>query len=96
METKELYEKKRRAQLDEWAAEIKKLKARASKAGADTRLELDRRIGELQRQIARGRTALAELADAGEEAWDDLRDRIDATWDEVEKRVKAALKKSDD
>lgn len=96
MDRKRLYEQKRRAQLDAWAAEIKKLKARASKAGADARLELDRRIGELQRLVARGRTMLAELAEEGEEAWDDARDRIDATWEKVEASARAVLNRSDD
>lgn len=96
MDKKELYEQKRRAQLDEWAAEIKKLKAKASQASADARLELDRRVGALQRQIARGRTLLAELAEEGEDAWEGARERVETTWIDLEASAKAAMKRLKD
>lgn len=92
MDDRELYEQKRRAQLDEWAAEIKELKAKASKASADARLELDRRVGALQRHVAQGRTLLSELANESADAWEEARERVDSAWSELEAGAKAAVK----
>ena len=48
MSEKQAYEKKLEAQLDAWSADIDKLKAKADKVGADTRLEIERRVKDLQ------------------------------------------------
>ena len=41
---KELYQQKKQAQLDEWTAEVKELKAKASGASVDAQLELNKKI----------------------------------------------------
>ncbi|MFA7083700.1 MAG: hypothetical protein WC141_04095 [Arcobacteraceae bacterium] len=40
MQDKELYEQKKQAQLDEWKADIDKLKAKASMMNADAQIKI--------------------------------------------------------
>ncbi|KHE91831.1 MAG: hypothetical protein K8F52_03055 [Candidatus Scalindua rubra] len=48
MDDKELYQQKKQAQLDEWKAEIDKLKAKASGASADVQLEMNKQSRRLK------------------------------------------------
>ena len=44
MDDKKAFEKKQRARLDEWAAEIDKLKARAERADAEARIKINEEL----------------------------------------------------
>ena len=44
MSDKKLYQQKMQAQLDEWRAEIEKLKAKASRASADAQMKMNKQI----------------------------------------------------
>ena len=48
MSIKEEYEQKLQAQLDEWSAEIEKLKAKVDNAEADTQLKYYKQIEEIR------------------------------------------------
>ena len=65
MGDKELYEQKKQAQLDEWKADLDKLKAKASGASADAQLEMNKQIKALESKIEEGKAKLSELAKAG-------------------------------
>ena len=73
MNEKELYQQKMQAQLDEWNAEVERLKARASGAKADAQLEMNKQIKALEGKIEDGKVKLAEISDASEEVWDSMR-----------------------
>lgn len=77
MDERELYQQKRKAQLEEWQAEVDKLKAKARKAGADAQISLTRRLDDLERKLEDGRAKLSGLAESGQERWEAARDRID-------------------
>ncbi len=81
MSEKELYQQKKQAQLDEWKAEVDKLKAKASGASAEAQLELNKQIDVLEGKIEEGRTKLAEIADASEDAWESIKDGAESAWD---------------
>lgn len=83
MNEKELYQQKKQAQLDEWQAEIEKLKAKASELSADARLEINAQIEALQGKIEDGKSKLAELADASEGAWESIKDCVESTWNSM-------------
>jgi len=51
---RDLYEKKLRAQRDEWKAELATMKAQAEGARADAQLTWKREVEELEPEIARG------------------------------------------
>lgn len=72
-ETKKIYEQKIQAQLDEWEAEIDKLKAKADQAEADARLKYYNQIEELQARHEEAAEKLAELKAASSDAWKDIK-----------------------
>ena len=83
MNDKELYQQKKQAQLDEWKAEVDKLKAKASGASADAQLELNKQIEILEGKIGEGKTKLAEIADASEDAWESIKEGVESAWDSM-------------
>ena len=83
MSEKELYQQKKQAQLDEWKAEVDKLKAKASGASADAQLELNKQIEALEGKIESGKTKLAEIADASEDSWESIKVGVESAWDSI-------------
>ena len=83
MNEKELYQQKKQAQLDVWKAEVDKLKAKASGASADAQLELNKQIEVLEGKIEEGKTKLAEIAGASEDAWESIKEGAESAWDSM-------------
>lgn len=90
MSMKEAYEQKLQAQLDEWGAEIDQLKAKADNAKADAQLDYYKQIEELRSMQESARNKLAELKDAGDDAWQDLKAGIDSARDSLGHALKSA------
>jgi multidrug resistance efflux pump len=90
MSMKQVYEKKLQAQLDEWSAEISKLKAKADGAAADKQLEYYKKIEELQAMQVTATNKLTELKNASDDAWEDLKVGIDSAWDSLGHAFKSA------
>ena len=93
MNEKELYRQKYQAQLDEWKAEVAKLKARAAGATADVQIEMNRHAKELDHRMRDASAKLAELAAASEEGWDSVRKNVEKSWDALKAGVSAAAAK---
>jgi len=93
MSKKELYKQKMQAQLAEWEADIEKFKAKASGASANVQLELNKEINLLKVKIAQGKTKLAELADASEDAWESIKEGVDSAMDSLKAAVSDAKSK---
>lgn len=83
MNDKELYQQKMQARLDEWKAEVDKLKAKASGASADVQLDMNKQIKVLERSIEEGKAKLSELAEASEDAWGSIKDGVESAWDSL-------------
>jgi hypothetical protein len=90
MSMKKAYEQKLQAQLDEWSAQIAKLKTKADGAEADAQLEYYKKIEGLRSMQETAANKLTELKDAGEDAWDDLKAGIDSTSDSLDNALKSA------
>lgn len=90
MSMKEAYEKKLQSQLDEWRAEIDKLKAKADSAEADTQLQYYKEIEELRSMQDAASEKLVELKDAGDDAWEDLKAGLDSAWTSLSISVRSA------
>lgn len=90
MSMKEAYEQKLQAQLDEWGAEIDQLKAKADNAKADAQLDYYKQIEELRSMQESTSNKLAELKDAGDDAWQDLKAGIDSARDSLGHALKSA------
>jgi uncharacterized coiled-coil DUF342 family protein len=80
MSNREAYEQKLKAKLDEWQAEIDKLRAKARGAEADARIEREKEAERLEAKRDEMRQKLKEMREAGDEAWDDLRDGAERAW----------------
>jgi chromosome segregation ATPase len=78
MSMKDAYEKKLRAELDEWHAEIEGLRARADKAEADARLKYYEHIEELRVRQEAAREKRDELQASGDDAFEDLKAGVDS------------------
>ncbi len=90
MSMKDAYEKKLQAKLDEWSADIDKLKAKADSAEADAQLEYYKEIEELRTMQETASKKLDELRDASDDAWEDLKAGIDSAWDSLSRSIKSA------
>ena len=90
MSMKKAYEQKLQAQLDEWSAEIDKLKAKANSAEADTQLKYYKKIEELQSMQEAATNKLTELKDAGDDSWEDLKAGTDSAWGSMAKAMTSA------
>lgn len=81
MTDKELYQQKKQAQLDEWKADVGKLKAQASNVSADVQLEFNKQIGMLETKLEEGKVKLSEFAGASESAWESIKEGVESAWD---------------
>jgi len=93
MNDKELYQQKKQAQLDEWRAEVDKLKAKASEGIADAQLEMHKQIKALESKIEEGKTKLSQLAESGDDAWESIKDGVESAWDSLKSAVSDAAAK---
>lgn len=66
--------------MDEWKADVDKLKAKASGVSADTQLELNKQVEALEGKIGKGQTKLGEIADASDEAWESIKQGVESSW----------------
>ena len=90
MSMKKAYQNKLQAQLDEWSAEIDKLKAKADRAEADAQLEYYKEIGELRSMQKEASSKLLELKNSSDDAWEDLKAGMDSSWNMVGNALKSA------
>ncbi len=77
MNSKDAYAKKTEAQMDEWAAEVKKLRAKAEQADADARIKMNEEIDKIQARQALASEKLEDLKASGEDAWEDIKLGLD-------------------
>lgn len=90
MTSKDAYLKKAHAKLDEWNADLEKMKAKLSAADADARIKLNESVEELEAQRDEMKKKLVELERASEEAWEDIRDGMESAWNRVAASIKDA------
>lgn len=90
MDSKEAYQDKLKAQLDEWSAEIAKLRAKAEQAQADARLKYLKEVEDLRVHQAKAEAQLHELQRAQGEAWKDMKSGVESAWDEMGDAMKRA------
>lgn len=90
MGIKEAYEQKLQAQLDEWKADIDKLKAKANEADADAQIEYYNQIDELRAMQETARNKLTELKESSDDAWEDLKAGIESARTSLGNALKSA------
>ncbi len=83
MSAEDAYVQKMQSKLEELDAQIDQLKAKASGASADAKIEFHEQIETLKECQKEGKEKLAELNDAGEDAWEDIQDGMESAWNKV-------------
>ena len=79
------------SQIGEWQKELNDLGARADKAGARAKDELQAQIRELNTHLDDARTKLRQIQDVGPDAWEDVRAGFEKSWTEMRGAFKSAL-----
>lgn len=90
MNEKTAYEKKQQARLDEWAAEIDKLKAKAKRADAEARIKLNEEIKEAEAMQQKVEDKLAELRSNTDDAWTDIKSGLDEATESLGESLRSA------
>jgi len=90
MEDNDAYIQKLHARLNEWNAEIDKLKAKADKTAAESRIEFQTQLEKVQQKRTEAEKKLSEVREAGEGAWEDLKSGVQGAWDGMEQALKSA------
>ncbi|HKK84828.1 MAG TPA: hypothetical protein VJ942_04815 [Roseovarius sp.] len=93
MADKDTYEKKLKAQLDEWQANIDKMRAQAEQASADAQIKYQDQINELRSQRDEMEDKLKELQNSQAAAWNDVKAGADKAWDQMTKAMQDAWKR---
>jgi chromosome segregation ATPase len=83
MNKKDLYKQKLQAQLDEWQADVNKMKAQLGGASVGAKMEINQELNQLEANLAEGREKLEELSQATEDNWENLKDSLDETWEGI-------------
>jgi len=83
MATKEAYQQKLQAQLDEWDAKLDALSAKAREFTADARIGYENELETLRTKRASARKTLEELGARGENAWEDMKDGLERLRDDM-------------
>jgi len=83
MSDRKLYQQKKEAQLNEWQADIDKIKAKTSMASADVQIEMNKQIDILEKKIDEGKTKLSDLADAADDMYESMKEGVESAWDSL-------------
>ncbi len=88
-EMKDAYVAKMEAQMSEWGARLKEMKAKAEKAAAQGRIEYQQKLNQAkaEEKQEQARRKLDELRVAGEERWEALKSGVEGAWAELKKSV---------
>lgn len=84
------YIEKFKTKLDEWDSEIDELEAKALKASADIKYELEDQLTSLRLKRDLARLKMTEVKDASEEAWVDIKEGADEAWSSLKEAIEKA------
>lgn len=90
MTTRHEYIEKLKNKLDEWEADIDEFEANTQKTTTELKFELEDQITALKVKRDIAKLKLAELMDAGEEAWQDIKDGADEAWGSLKEAIEKA------
>lgn len=91
--SRELYQERIEATLQEWGGEIEKLRKKADQLGAEARVKYRDQIEDLHARQETARRKLDELKKSGGEAWEDIRKGAESAIEELKKGVESAVGK---
>lgn len=90
MSERKAYEKKLQGQLDEWRAEIDKLKAEAESAEGDAGLVYHQQVEDLRNRQEDASERLEEMKAVSDDRWENLKVGLDSACDSLSRAIKSA------
>ena len=84
-QTKEDFQKKLEAQLNELDAKIAKLREKGRDLKDDAKVQWDQKMSDLEKKREAARAKLTEVGQSSADAWEDVQKGAQSAWDEVEK-----------
>lgn len=90
-QSKELYQKKMEAKLDEWNARLDEMKAKAQQADAEARIEIMDQVEALRQNRDSFREKLEALKETGGDAWKDIQVGLDNAYSEMKTSLERAM-----
>lgn len=90
MSKRDAYVQKLHAKIDEWNADIDKLKSKADQVEADSKIEYQTQIEMLKQKREDIEKKMAEMTRSGEDAWEDLKSGADLAWEAMNEAIKSA------
>ena len=91
--TKELYQQKVDAQINEWGARVDVLKAKAEKATVEAKIEIHKQAEELTRLQETARKQYDELKAASADKWEAAKHGVEEQWQQLSGAVETLWKK---
>ena len=89
LENKEAYLGKLKAKLDEWNAEIDRLKAKAAAANIDLKNEIETKVGDLESRRQKVEQKMQQLREFSDKSQEDIMDRLQRAWQDLSYAVKS-------
>lgn len=83
MSERDAYRRKVEAQVEEYAAKLQALKAKAKHALAEGRIAAHKELDEVEGRLEAARAKLRELGEAGDEAWEKVKSGFESAWGSV-------------
>jgi len=87
------YQQKIEAQIDEWSADLKKLKAKASGASADAKIKLTEDVKNLESKLEEGKSKLKKAKTSGKESLEEFKKELEGAFTEMAKGFENAKTK---
>jgi predicted nuclease with TOPRIM domain len=87
----ELYQEKYQAKLDEWEADIIKLKAKARQEQSAASIQMQHKIDALEAKHALLKEKLSTLSDNSNSAWREIKSGIEKAGSDLSGSIKAAV-----
>ena len=93
MNERELYRQKQQAQLEEWKADLGKLKARAAREESEAQLSLSEQVKTFEIRIEEQQANLTRLAQASDDTWESIKEGMETGWDSLKSAFSDAAAK---
>lgn len=87
---KKTYQEKMLAQLDQWQAEMDKLKAQSREASAEMQTKYQEEIETLRKKRDEMQVQYEKVQASSVEAWEDFKKGADQAWDNMAEAMKSA------
>ena len=91
METKEAYQEKVEAQLQQLQSQIDELKVKASLAKLEAKDKYNEELSDLNAKCETTRLKLQELKTKSDSAWEEMKAGLEKAWDELQNSFNRAV-----